>query len=70
MKEYVLMSLKKGVWYYATTILFDHPRLWDIDMYVAYKFKTHKEANDALIRGFSDYHWGGYFKIEEIYVFR
>jgi hypothetical protein len=59
---FVIKKLKKGVWYYFADY---EPRPWDEDLYVAAKFATYSEAEMFLN---SQTNWGGYFRIEKVFV--
>jgi hypothetical protein len=67
MKVSVIKSLRKGEWYYFTGW---EDRQWDIDLYAAKQFQTTEEAGAFLTHAAKTKHWGGYFKVDEYFVFR
>lgn len=65
----VILGLKKGIWYYYR----DHEvreMQWDEDLYVAKKFEDTFSAIAFLGDMCETKYWGGYFKVEEIFVNR
>jgi hypothetical protein len=64
---FVIKALKRGVWYYYTSIE-AREREWDLDLYIAKRFKSYKEAETYLHQAFKTKHWGGYFEIARYYV--
>lgn len=43
-------------------------RAWTDSIFLAYRFKTNKEAFDLMLLGRSKYHWRGIFQIKQIYI--
>lgn len=71
--EFVIKNLRSGDWYYFKSNKWNPSQgetYWSTDLYEAAKFTTYPEAEQRLKEGCEKEHWGGYFKIDKVFVNR